>query len=366
MITEFVIDFAKRRKEDDEYDFVFFELQSITCSALYLYNNNEPATHLAEGRQFFNQFFEGASYRVSHQKRSIASRHGQHAPKFVIDLPERHFGESKILQRLYFNIDEQMRRYMPQVAIISREDLDDKQAMRELLNDICSQNFVVKADDFANGSGNLFIDGMGSLEDLLTTLHKCFDYIEDKVSRLPPHRKPLFPSFLIVEKQIVLEPVSWKLHHDTYRAACVLSQDFFNASITTNHQIRKTTADSHKATYTYYFSGPQPLRLEQGDFETTIQVLDDKRDKADRNLGLKKSKPKLYELLKTIAEYVAAFRPEDLATHYDVHSTDLRFQGVSFFSQKTRDAVIAQAKVLANEICPPRPSDAPGVKTKLR
>jgi len=316
----------------------------------------------AEGNHFFTRLFGGKTYSVAHPPYMFENTESD-APDFDFSESCESITDSKVLQRLYFNANAVLAEYIPDIVILSKDDVLDNVAMQSLLAGICSKPFVVKRDHSNQGNGNTFSPRVKSIAQLRALLLPIFDANEKETGSFFESGAPIF-QYILIESQMTVAPTPGKYHHGVYRAVCVLSdQEDFIAQITTRHELALTTPDSHKARCSYFWGGQVPYCMATEYGRPVGAALDSPqaKAKAQRYHDLEDSKSKLFKQLKEMTVQVAAFSYDALSGYTSVPSTTLSFGKISFLSHFTKWNVIDAAKALTARIDPPKTGDFPRV-----
>lgn len=328
-LVEVVIDCSKHKHPDGSYQLVIYEVQGIRDSVLV------PSSQISEfitemrHRDFFTRLFGRFTYFVYLDRHAMSvgttdvpdfSMRGRTFPLFL----------SKITQRLYFNTHPVLRETMPEVMIVSSDDVNCR--LDQIYEAVSNHAVVIKRDNASNGKGNIFLPAHTSKKALKTALLKTYRESEDRPTR----------DFLLIEIQTSAEQNPRKNHTDVYRAACVKStqKGFFNAQIITRYASEKGVADSHAFIVRDSYAAEMPLTTVHTPEGQVLSAVPDMAPEAERNTNLQKHKPALFEKFRAITQAIGEFNSESLYPYMGQPPEKLVMDKVRFFSAQTCTDVI--------------------------
>lgn len=373
-----VIDFAKQKQADGSYQLVVYELQALFGSVLGVDIEGRPlpeARQLERARQANNEHiirnlfkhravksYDGLNtgpkiYKqcldalpeafIFRHKESLAPMHAHFLYHYygmgiradneredftAKTLPDHTLTQllrSKCLQRYVMNSNPIMRQYLPQKTLIAGvSDLIEPQGATRLLEAFgAGCNLVIKKEDATRGQGNIFIRLGASPEAI--------------IQQLKPHGRFFKLGGLCCVEVVSQLGLSKKTglagtHCDTYRAAVVHGDDFYNASIIKKYQSARDDVDSHSWGAQDYYALRHPHRLQVERHEGKIKRYTKHRidrHKVARNLDLEHHKPKLFEQLKQLSEYIFSLDFDSVAAFYETSTADERLE---FLDDKMR------------------------------
>lgn len=317
-LHHYVLDMSKH---DDEV--IVYEVQSVLQSVL-IQKNNKLKNDAQALKHFFDHFFKGFSYFL-HSPHIMQPLGTENKPDFHLVHPHNGIGGSKILQRLYFNANDVLQATMPNVVVVSRNDIQYPELVKKLHKGICAKPFVIKQNRASNGRGNVFIQEVGSLDALQVALQEVFDGCNEDC--------------ILVEEQLQAKTNPEKQHEDVYRCVCVQSdqKQFFNAQIVMRYVMQEHDKDSHRHVRCDSYAGFIPFARQWNAFGCyEIEDADPALySKQERNSNLARHKPKLFAKLRDITRALSEFNNRSLAPYYECLPDKLHFEKVSFLSSET-------------------------------
>lgn len=344
-----VMDFSKHRLPNGEYEIIIYEVQNPSKSLII-------APQLYENELDRKEYYDQAFGALCGDKTFYGALEGVqfgNAAKTSADIVFNRYDTrwlalgNKLIQRLFFNCIPILQETIPNIVILSEDDLDDDECMQRLYDAFKSKSFVIKELLEAEGLGNKFINECKSPSEFK-------EHLQERMhSQIKKGKTLMLGRFLLIEEAIATQSNPKKAHEDVYRSLSVQKgKAFSNAEVIMRWQSAKDQSDSHRANQCdYYALNEAYSRIEHGGEQIYVRR-EDKDQEAERNRMLAEKKPKLFKRLTEITEAVSTFNRHSLEP-YDSNDTRLRYGNLQFASRHTKLVCLDKANALMANVKEP-------------